>query len=141
MLQHMACVQEVLRDRHAALQASADEHLRPLGCAVSRARGGYFVWVELPGTPSALAPLPAPSSTPTASYRPIALPLLGADGVGAAEVRDICRSRAEGERADFHGGWKFGDDLDHCLRLSASAYPDDEVAEVWRSASHACTVP
>lgn len=45
-------------------------------------------------------------------------------------MRDLCRGRAEGERADFHGGWKFGDGLEHCLRLGYSAYEAGDVAEV-----------
>lgn len=45
----MEHVRAELAARHAALQRAADEHLRPLGCTVSQAEGGYFVWVTLPG--------------------------------------------------------------------------------------------
>lgn len=61
---------------------------------------------------------------------PLILTRPAPEGVGAAEVRDLCRGRGEGERADFHGGWKFGKGLEHCLRLGFSAYTEPDVVEV-----------
>lgn len=46
--EHVVRLREQLRSRRNALLEALARHLPP-GCAVSQARGGYFVWVRVPG--------------------------------------------------------------------------------------------
>lgn len=124
--QHMEFVRGVLQRRHAWLQSAFhDNGLATLGCRMSVAQGGYFVWLELPPHGARRA-IRAGRHTLAIGASP--------DCPRAVDARHLLHSVRE--RAgplpslSFHPGARFGEGLANGMRLSFSQNDEEAARQV-----------